>query len=142
MPENTWIPEIDDERLNELARRIRPIHNFGGWYGRHYVRPMKNEPDYLRGIAYNWDPMPSLWPLFVRNLKPLRDIITFHSYAYVGFFKPTIAEVLAQIPADIIDQVVAFEMMESPENACDLNREREALEGGYHTATTRLFARN
>jgi hypothetical protein len=95
---------------------------------------MKNESNYLRGIAYAWEPKPSWWPFFLGRLTPLREITTFHTWAYYGFFKPTIAEVLAQIPEDLVDQVVAFEIL-------DMINDNEALNDGYHVAITRLFGR-
>jgi hypothetical protein len=56
-------------------------------------------------------------------------------------FKPSIAEVLAQIPEEHLEQVLAFEIVDSPNNVDDLNAEREALNAGYHIATTRLYKR-
>jgi len=135
--ERFQIPEITDERLNELAARIKPVHNFGKRRGRCYVKPMKRG-DYLRGVAYTWEPRPADK---VEDLRPISDIRTYHTFGYYGFFKPSIAEVLAQIPPEVIDQVVAFEIIDSPSDAEDLNREADALNSGYHVATTRLFAR-
>lgn len=130
-----WIPEISDESLNELASRIRPIHNFGGI--RRYVKPDKEAEDYLRGTAYAWSPKPSASPL--GRLKSICDITTYHTYAFYDFFKPTIAEVVAQITEEHLKDVVAFEIIDSPDDVNDLNRKHEALNAGYHVATTRLF---
>jgi hypothetical protein len=77
----------------------------------------------------------------VKGLKPIRDIRTHHTYGYYGFFKPAIAEVLAQIPEDILEQVVAFEIIKWPQDADDLNKELEALNAGYHVAITRLYSK-
>ncbi len=72
-------------------------------------------------------------------MKPLVDFTTYHSYGYYGFFKPSIAEVLAQIPEVLLQRVVAFEIVSQPETADDLNEQAEATNAGYHVATTRLF---
>lgn len=127
-----WIPEVVKERIQELAERIKPIVQFPR-EGKCYIKPVD-----LFGIAYTWDPKSADK---ATGLKPLCDITTYHTYSYHGFFKPSIAEVLAQIPAEHLDKVVAFEIVENPETADDLNREREALNAGYHVATTRLYVR-
>jgi hypothetical protein len=127
-----WIPDISDEELAKLYRRIKPVIRFwklGLWY-------LWRQD--LRTVAYTWSPKIK-FPAFF--MKPLKDITTFHGFGYHGFFKPSIAEVLAQIPADLVDKVVAFEIIESPETVDDLNRESEALNAGYHVAVTRLYTR-
>lgn len=65
---------------------------------------------------------------------------SFHTYGYYGFFKPSIGEVLAQIPADLIEMVRYFEIIESPETKDDMAKEPEAFYAGYHVAKTRLYS--
>ena len=74
------------------------------------------------------------------SLKALGTIATLHAWGYYGVFKPSIAEVLAQIPAGYLDEVVAFEVA-GPKDAEDLNREKEALDAGFHVARTTLYAK-
>lgn len=125
----TYIPKVPDERVDELSKRIRPTVKFDGEL--RYIQPVN-----LHTIAYMWEPKAAE---AATGLVPLRDITTYHSYSYYGFFKPSIGEVLKQIPDDLLEQVVAFEIIGSPENADDLNDEQEALNAGYHVATTRLY---
>ncbi len=134
----SWIPKILDERLQELCKRIKPVVRFVSWFGKgkeclYYIKPV--DP---RKIAYTWDPKPRRK---ARRLKKLCDITTYHSYGYYGFFKPSIAEVIAQIPEEYLNKVVAFEIVENPEKRDDLNLHSEALNAGYHVATTRLYIR-
>lgn len=128
----TWIPKVSSERIIELSGRIRPVVEFPR-KGRCFIEPVD-----LFDVSYTWGPRPADK---ATGLKPLREITTYHTYGYYGMFKPSIAEVLAQIPAEYLDMVVAFEIVESPETADDLNREPEALNAGYHVATTRLYIR-
>ncbi|MEK7609440.1 MAG: hypothetical protein AAB476_03105 [Patescibacteria group bacterium] len=128
----SWIPEVPEECIKELAERIKPVVQFAR-KGKCYIKPVD-----LFGVAYTWDPKPMDK---ATRIKPICDIRTYHTYSYHGMFKPSIAEVLAQIPADHVDKVVAFEIVASPETADDLNREHEALNAGYHVATTRLYSR-
>lgn len=127
-----WIPEVSNEYVFDLAKRIKPVVEFSS-KGKHYIKPV----DLFR-IAYTWEPKPAKR---AKGLKPLCDITTYHAFGYQAFFKPSIAEVLAQIPAEHLDKVVAFEIVKGPETADDLNGELEALNAGYHVATTRLYVR-
>ncbi len=129
-----WIPEVTEDRIKELAERIKPVVQFDG--GKYYIELVLVD---LFRTAYTWDPKPANK---ATGLKLLCDITTYHTYGYHAMFKPSIAEVLAQIPDDYLDKVVAFEIVRSPETADDLNREPEALKVGYHVATTRLYARD
>ena len=82
------------------------------------------EPVDPRGVAFTWDPKPT------ERTPPMIEldkIYTDHSYGYVGFFKPSIAEVLAQIPEQYINQAAAFETHYSGES------------GEYHSAQTILY---
>ena len=60
-----------------------------------------------------------------------RVITTYHCYDHHGFFRPLIAEVLAQIPEEDLERAVAFEI------------EHVGFSDGdkYHTAKTKLYER-
>lgn len=132
MAEKGWIPAISDEDLDKLCKRIRAVVEFPR-KGKCYIKPVNP-----RNIAFTWSPKPGKKAV---GLKRIRDITTYHTWAYYGFFKPTIAEVIAQIPKGLLPKVVAFEIIKRPETADDLNREKTALNAGYHVATTRLYSR-
>ena len=128
-----WIPEVSEDRIRELAERIKPVVQFAR-KGKCYIKPVD-----LFNVAYTWSPESAE---VVTGLKPLCDITTYHTFDYYGFFKPSIAEVLAQIPAEHLDKVIAFEIVGRPfSDVDDLNKEQEALNAGYHVATTRLYVR-
>jgi len=132
MAKKVWIPKISDEELSRLSSRIKAVVNFPG-KGKCYIEPVG-----LRDTAFTWSPKPAEK---AKGLKPLRDIRTYHTWGYYGLFKPSIAEVIAQIPKELLDQVVAFEIIKHPETADDLNKEPKALNAGYHVATTRLYSK-
>lgn len=90
----------------------------------------------LKTIAYIWDPFPTKK---ASNLENLTDITTYHHFNYCWLFKPSVAEVLAQIPEEYLAETVAFEIIESPETADDFKKHLEAFNAGYHTAVTRLY---
>ena len=93
------------ERVEELCRKIQPVISFGK--ERYYIKKVDPEK-----IAFTWDPKKTKR---ARKLKPLKDITTYHTYGYYGMFKPSIAEVLAQIPEELLAATRAFEIVERPE---------------------------
>lgn len=124
------IPKIAPKRITELLKQIRPCVRRDDKL--HFIQPV--DP---RKVAFTWDPK-------LAGEAPEMPIIgkirTLHTYGYHGFFKPSIAEVLAQIPEDLLPNVGAFET-NGPETASDLDREREALHAGFHVAETILYGR-
>lgn len=138
--EKSWIPEISDQRLKELTARIKPIVRFAqdeiGFTRNEDGAQFYIEDVDPRNVAFTWDPKPTTE---ASGLTTLTDIRTYHSWGYYGFFKPSVAEVLAQIPEELVDRVAAFEIVDHPRTSQDLHRESEALNAGYHVASTRLF---
>lgn len=128
----TFIPEISVERLLELDARIRPLVMKDG------VPYEISVPSSICNIAYTWNPK-FIAPM--TGLVPFRDITTYHRWAYYGYFKPTVEEVLACIPEDIVMEVEAFAIVDFPKTADDFKKDREAFDAGYHVATTRLYKR-
>jgi hypothetical protein len=124
------IPEITDEELKARVARIKPlIHSEGKLYA------LRTLPD-LRGQSFLWDP--KIRRRSERNIEPLRVISTLHTYGHYSLFKPSIAEVLAQIPFDLLNQVVAFSI-EGPQDASDLNAHQDALNAGFQVAQTTFY---
>jgi len=138
------IPKISNERLAELSARIKPVVRFNhkarelppkdGWNLSDLV-PDKHdgllyfvEDSYPRDNLFTWEPEPTHQ---AEDLKEFDAILTWHTWAYYGFFKPTIAEVLAQIPEQLLDKVVAFQTLASVEI--------DNIVGDYHVAITILY---
>lgn len=84
----TYIPEVSDEDLQYLDSQIKPIVSFNN--KQYYIKKVD-----IKSMSYIWDPKKISK---AKNLLPLQDITTYHRYGYRGIFKPSIAEVLAQIP--------------------------------------------
>ncbi|MBU2561912.1 MAG: hypothetical protein KKD17_06455 [Nanoarchaeota archaeon] len=108
-------PKISDERLEELAARIKPVVRFvhvvssdldamvpnyrGELYFIEDVRPRRR--------SFLWDPVPTRLAEEL-NPEPYKEIRTLHARDGV-IFNPSVADVLAQIPGEDIGRVVAFE---------------------------------
>lgn len=126
-----YVPEITEEKLNNLIQKIHPV-----------IR--KDDKLYLieipdfRNTAYTWDAQ--ITKEF-SNLKEVTRIKTHHYCGYYGFFKPSIAEVLSQIPENLIDKINAFEII----GDIDSGTEEEVKifsEGNGHLATTILYRKD
>lgn len=128
-----WIHWKPQDQIFELARRIRPVDQFP--QGKFYIKT-KVQPDFILKQSYTWAPEldgPA------EDIEPIIDITTYHTFGYHGFFKPSIGEVLTQIPDDFLGEVHAFEIVDWPQTVDDLNAQSEATNSGHHMATTRLY---
>lgn len=93
---------ISEAELLARAERIKPLVVQDRLF--HYIKPVD-----IFNIAYMWSPeITEKAPA----MKHLATIDTVHSYGAPVFFKPSIGEVLAYIPAHLVDRVVAFSMQE------------------------------
>jgi len=122
------------ERLLHILPLTHIRENVGSGEDVHLVHMEPVDP---YRTAFTWDPKPTT-P--ATDIRPFETIKTLHRYAYYGFFKPSIAEVLSQIPAELQDRTVAF-TTSGPSNADDLNDEPLALDAGFHVAETTLYER-
>ena len=129
--EKVFIPLVPEGEIRALARRIKPVVEFQGKI-LHYIKPVDIFAD-----AYTWEPKAAKK---ATGLVPLCEIKTYHAFGNRKFFKPSVAEVLAQIPARLHREVVAFEIIASPEMPEDFGWDEKAFEAGYHVATTRLYS--
>ncbi len=80
-----------------------------------------------------WEPMPT------GLLCEIATIQTLHRFGFHGFFKPSIEEVVAQLPGRLVGKVDAF-LVEGPVTLVDVMRDAEVYaDRGYHLAATRLY---
>lgn len=132
----TWITK---EEIIERYSHIKPVIRKDD--GLCWLRKFSDKE--LFDISYIWDDnseklveKDEIIPI------PSKDFRCLHKYGYHGLFKPSIAEVLTQISPEILDSVVAFEIIDSPETADDFYKDEfttTAFESGYHVSTVRLY---
>ena len=93
-----FVPDITEEALQALVKRFTPL--FRDEEG--VIWKMKIP--HLRTSAYTWDP--------VLTEKVEFEIVaeeqTDHYANFIGYFKPSIAEVMSQIPTDLPEECNAF----------------------------------
>lgn len=142
------IPDVSDAALLRCFATIKPLvrsHCDGSlraiWLG----HPPENAEqvaaaiETMRKQSYPWSEQDRFGNSIERGTyRELTVITTFHTWGYYGFFKPSFAEVIAQIPGGILPRVRAF-YVHGPKDADDLNRHGDILEEGYHVAETTLF---
>jgi hypothetical protein len=128
------LPEISDKLLTDRYFHIRPLVEHPGNGELYYIE----HPKSLRGVAYPWDPELTEK---AEDLEPITTIRTLHTWAYYGFFKPTVAEVIAAIPEEHLGEAVAWHL-QGPEDVNDLNVEKEAVDAGFHVAYCTLYRKS
>jgi hypothetical protein len=163
MPE-LYIPNISNEKLNTLRDRIRPVGSFvevlNPDQNSHPVR--SSEKDQLHHFVYFPDARelgydtrnPKLLKLltlgdprktsfmvpptpiaYANNLSRIMDMITYHTMGSI--VKPSEAEVLAQIPDQLLDLVVSYYAHYEPNALTVVSTPHTA----YHAVLTRLYKR-
>lgn len=121
------VPKISDEKISEMLEKISPVVL-------HDNKLFKIKEVHPRNVAFTWDPQPTEeYP----NLVEIGRIKTDHLCAYYGFIKPSIAEVLPQIPDESLDEICAFQTVTSS----DKKDEQPGLyrSGEGHRLTTILY---
>ncbi len=124
------VPEISDELLQKLAQRIKPVIRF--------AQGAKEKFKSSKGVLHHITPADLRTQSFMWSAKPttratklveVETIATYHTYGYAGFFKPSIAEVLAAIQNHPeIESIVAFEITDE-----------DIYDDNCHRATTVLY---
>ena len=138
---NLSIPVLSDEELMRRYLKIKPVAKINEvtyWLKNYTIKEM-------RGSSFFWNLVPD-------RREPVGDALSnhthydfqcLHTFDYHGFFKPSIAEVLAQIPEDVLKHytIDAFEIIDRPTCSGDLNAFRKALNQGFHVSVVRLYIR-
>ena len=122
----------DSPRLAELSGRIRPLVRVDGqlMYGAD-VEPFQ---------SYPWKSPTEPCKEMFRVLAKKRVFVT---WAYYGFFKPTAAECLAQMPEHVANECCAFEVTSEPETSSDFYADDEtslAFSACFHACEVTYFA--
>lgn len=131
------IPKISKEELLARYQRIKPIVDIDGI--KYFIREFKE--DELRKISYLWNKDEDKREVVDMDqyVQTGEDFECIHAYGYYALFKPSIEEVLAQIPKSYIDYVDAFEIIDYPRTSKDFNKNRIVFDNGFHISTVRLY---
>ncbi len=136
LPEKIVIPEIDDKRLAELYRLLKPIVTIDEI--KYLLKEFTLEQ--LRNQTYIWNCYEDKREIVDSNkLEPVEDFLCLHTWGYYGFFKPSIAEVLSQAPEKTICEANTFEIIESPKTVEDIFRYPKVIDNGFHLSKVRSY---
>lgn len=126
------IPDKGKDFVQKWAKKIKPLimKENGKLY--HFT----NRADHF-DESFSWDAKPRRE---ATGLEEVCIIPTLHNYGYYGFFKPSVDEVLNQIPEHMLDEVEYFHV-QGPQDANDLNAQRIHLNEGFHLAQTTFYRR-
>lgn len=138
---NYSIPYMSDEELMRRYLKIKPVATVDGvkyWLRNYSLKELSN-------MSYIWYARTDKQAPVGTALEhhTCYDFECLHTYGYPGFFKPSISEVLAQIPEEIFKQysIDAFEIIDRPRCSADFNKHKEAFDKGFHTSIVRLYLR-
>jgi len=124
------IPEISNEHLAEMLGRLTPVEKVGDGEYREILT--EKDPQTSRGIAYTWNKVLTGEPI---RLETSGQTETYHSWGYYGFFKPSLAEVMACSREKIPEGATHFWMdMDSPDRGKLLVKPDGHSMSGYHHA--------
>ena len=135
---NVSIPDISDEELLRRYQKIKPIVEVGGvkYFLREFSKKELKNQSYINEVEKDIVKKVNM-RLFVPCIG--QDFECIHKYGHPMFFKPSIAEVLAQIPEGQVDFVDAFEIIEFPQVDNELIRNKIVFDNGYHISMVRLY---
>ncbi len=120
------IPKKSDEELQTLVAKYQPLVRREGALRQVVLCNLRNE-------SFIWDP---ICTEKAPSLTEVCRVPTLHTYGHPSLFKPSIADVLCQVPDGL--EANFFEIV-GPDDTGDLNTERAALNRGFHVATTIFY---
>lgn len=131
-----FLPTIDDNRLRELYKTLKPIVTI------EEIKYLLKEftLEQLRNQSYIWnverDNREIVEP---GKLEIVDDFLCLHSWGHYGLFKPSIAEVLAQVHDYVAKEANTFEIIESLQTREDVFRYSEIIDNGFHLSKVRAY---
>lgn len=132
------IPKMRNEDIAKWYEKIKPIVSNNGkpfWL-------MKLKQWEIFYTAYTWldKKCDFSGEVSYSELSHLADVKMLHRYrAPYGYFRPTISEVISQIPHEMLSRVTAFEIIYSPSTPRDFEVFNDEFHSGYHVFLVRLY---
>lgn len=136
---NVSIPEITKEELLSRYRKIKPIVEIDGkkWFLRNFTEKELTNPYTLNAKKDKAEEVNMNEYVALTEY----DFECLHKYKHPMFFKPNIADILAQIPESLVRMVDAFEIIKYDEIIDDFNKNKAIFDNGFHTSTVRLYSK-
>lgn len=130
------LPYLTDEELLAIYRRIKLIVLFKEIY--YYLK--RYNVSMMRNQSYLWNLDKDIrGQVDMTGAETIVEFPCYHTYGYVGFFKPSIAEVLQQFPDDVLNDANVFYMTSPPETTFDLNMQSKIVNAGCHQSIVKAL---
>lgn len=135
MEQKFQIPGMSKEEIAKWYSTIKPIVHRDG--APCFLRELSKSE--LTEKSYTWFNQPEDFDSHVNfsQLSILADIKMLHCWGYYGFFKPSVGEVIRQIPKEYLNKVCAFEIVAAPLGMNSIYHTE--LEAGFHVSVVRLY---
>lgn len=143
MEEKIIIPMMEKDEIAKWYKNIRPIVNYKSKNNCNkkqvYLRKLKNNE--LTDLSYTWlqNEKDYAEQVEYEKLSALADVKMIHRFGLYGLFKPSVGEVICQIPKELLPKVVAFEIIYNPINNSDFNLFKKEFDAGFHVSVVRLY---
>lgn len=129
------IPKMSKKNIVKWYSTIKPIVQNKGTPT--YLRELSDSE--LEDVSYTWLNKSTDYGEVAdfTKLSVLADVKMLHSFGYHGFFKPSVGEVIRQIPKEYLEKVIAFEIIDG---GIGMNTTFKAeLNAGFHVSIVRLY---
>lgn len=135
MEQKFEIPEMSPEEISKWYSTIKPIVYKNGTAC--YLRKLSDKE--LTDTAYTWLNKLRDYAEYVDfdQLSILADVRMLHHWGYYGYFKPSVGEVIRQIPKEYLNKVCAFEIIAGGIGMNSVYNEE--LNAGFHVSVVRLY---
>ena len=138
IPTKVTLPDITAEETLRRYNLIKPIQEYEG---KNYTLVTYNgyyklaHTSFLVRACYDCDE-----EIDVNKLKVVRDIICYHRYDNEDEFKPTIYEILSQIPEELLEEAGFFQVIEPLISTSEqLEKFKELRDNRYHVSKVRIY---
>lgn len=127
------IPFMSNEEIMRYYERIKPI--VPRTKGDSYLTSLSEHA--VTANAFNYIKEGEEEEVLVEysELATLADVKMMHGWGYHTYFKPSVAEVIRQIPKELLDKTVAFTLIWGSTTSLF----KEEFDAGYHPSIIRLF---
>ena len=134
------IPEMTTEDIVKWSQKIKPIVCHNG--DLKYMRELS--PDELVHKSYTWLNKPEDYgnKVDLSTLSVFTDVKMLHRFSYHGFFKPSVGEIIRQIPEEMRHLTDAFQIIYSPSGWPDFNIFKDEFDQNYHVSIVRLYQKS
>jgi len=147
------IPFMSNKNVLEYYKTIRPIKKFDG--KPFYLRELTDQEITNFGsirFEINFEEIIDFGFAWIENLKGqefdvntltiLKDVQMLHKFGCPGYLIPSVKEVISQIPKELLEQVIAFEIIKCPVDVLDFRLHPNEYNAGFYVCTVRLYSKN